>query len=151
MKQAGRVPWWGLVAGAVLLAFLGLAFFAAPSASSAANDFMRALKAGDVDKLVDLSYVPSEDIPKIRKQWEFCLHVATPYYNFAWRPSYSREISDTEFVVRMKVIKNSEKPTSYDEDFDIPLIKSGGKWKVDVYRLSDKFYPALPREGLDVG
>ena len=139
----------GLLGVVAFVAILGLILFAGPSAGSAANDFMHALQAGDVDRLTELSYVPKEDGQKIRKQWEFCIHTATPYYNFLWHPSFVRQISDDEVVVKMKVVKNAENSSSYDEDYDLCMVKVDNKWKVDVYRLNGKFYPALPKPSSD--
>jgi hypothetical protein len=150
MKQAGGVRLWVIVACVLLLGIIGLAVSAGPSATSTAEDFMRALQAGDVDRLTELSYVPAGHEAEIRKQWDFCVHKATPYYNFLWNVTFAKQISDDEYVVSLKVIKNATSPSAYDEPFEMPLERVGRGWKVDVYRLSSKFYPGLPREGWDV-
>ena len=151
MKQAGRIHWLVIVACAALVAILALAFLAGPSAGSTAGDFLRALQAGNVDRLTELSNVPKGEEAKLRKQWEFCIHAATPYYNFLWRSSFTKKITDEAEVVHIKLFKNADKPGSYDEDFEIPMVKVDGRWKVDIYRLTSKLYPALPRASSDLG
>jgi len=49
--------------------------------------------------------------------------------------------------VSLKIVKNSQSLGAYDEPFEMTLERAGRDWKVDVYRLSTKFYPALPRSG----
>ena len=60
----------GLLGVVAFVAILGLILFAGPSAGSAANDFMHALQAGDVDRLTELSYVAGEDIRLSVKPWD---------------------------------------------------------------------------------
>jgi len=150
MKHAGGVRLLVIIACIALLLLVGLALFGGPSATSTATEFMRALQAGDVDKLTELSLVAPGDENKIRKQWEFCIHTATPYYNFLWQVQFAKQITDNEWVVSLKIIKNPQNPSSYDEPFEMTLDRVGRGWKVDVYRLSSKFYPALPRPGRDI-
>jgi hypothetical protein len=143
MKKAGVV--FVVLAIAVVA---GLAIFAGASPTSAASDFLLALQSKDVDRLTELSYVPDGHKEELRKQWEFTTKTATPYYRFAWAVQHSKQISDEQAVVVVRIVKNSDNESSYDEQFELPMVKADGQWRVDVYRLSRTIHPALPRMGL---
>jgi hypothetical protein len=110
---------------------------------------MTALQKHDIDQLTELSAVPADQKGKLHKQWDFCLNTATPTYNFRWQFQYSAATGTDTEVVTVKMWKNADNPGSYDENFQVPLVKVDGRWKVDVYRMSSKFYPAIPRVDSD--
>jgi hypothetical protein len=147
MKQAGRVNLLVIFAVLALILVAGLALLSGASATGAAADFLAALQKQDVDALTELCNVPEGEKAKLRKDWEFTTKSATPYYNFAWSIKYAKRISDNEAAVAVKVIKNADASGSFDENFELPMVKVAGKWKVDIYRLSRNLYPALPRMG----
>jgi len=147
MKQAGRASWLLVLAILAIVIVVGLAFMSSGSPTSAAAKFLWALQRHNVDELVELSNVPEGDKAKLRQDWEFNLNVASKYYNFAWGISHAKQITNDQAVVAVKIKKNAEKPTAYEENFELPMVKVNGQWKVDIYRLSRKIYPSLPRMG----
>ena len=145
MKKAGRANWIVVFAVLALVLVVGLAFFSGGSPAGAASEFLTALQKRDIDTLTELSNVPESGKAALRKQWKFNAEVAAPYYNFAWEIQHTKQITSDQAVVAVKVIRNSEDPNAYDEPFELAMVKVDGQWKVDIYRLSRNFYPALPR------
>lgn len=150
MKQAGRVNWLVLLACIGLVLIVGLMMLSGGSAASTAQEFMLALQRRDVDKLTELSNVAPAQKEKLHKQWDFCINTATPTYNFRWQFQYTQSTGPDSEVAMIKMWKSADAPGSYDELFQIPLVKIDGTWKVDVYRMSAKFYPAIPRVNSDL-
>lgn len=120
-------------------------YFAKDSVTTVGSQFMDALARGDVEKLTEMSYM--SDLPKeeIRKRWDFTVNKAAPYYRFTWRVAGGDETEKDSGNVRLKVQRNVDSGSSYEESFQLPLIKTAEGWKVDVRSISRDMYPGLPR------
>ncbi|MCX7799182.1 MAG: hypothetical protein N2109_02445 [Fimbriimonadales bacterium] len=151
MRQSGRVHWMVAVAVALLVAIVALIFFAGESPAVVTGRFLYALQLRDVDTLTELSYVPEGDAGHIRDDWDFTVNVANPNYRFTYRVLHVKELGGSDAVATVEMKKDAFSPAAYEENFQLPLVRKDGKWKVDVYNLSRKMYPALPRprEGSD--
>lgn len=145
MRQSGRVHWMVATAIALLVAIVVLIFFAGESPAMAAGRFLLALQKRDVETLTELSYVPHGDTEAIRKDWDFTVNVANPNYRFVYRVLHVKELGGDEAVATVEMKKDAFSPAAYEENFQLPLVRKQGRWKVDVYNMSRKMYPALPR------
>lgn len=145
MKRTGRVHWLYLVgiAGVILLAILLLTSGSSPSA--AAGEFMRALAKGDVNKLTELTYIKDKSSDQVRKEWDFAVNTAGPYYRFAYQLRDEHIQSDKQASVTMDFTRNFSAKGSYSEHYELPLVKQDGKWKVVVPSISREIFPDLPR------
>lgn len=145
MRQAGRV---NLLVVAVLvmgLFIVGIFFMGRESMSSTCGKFLAALAAGDVDTLTKYSYLGETPPEKMKESWTFTVKEAAPHYRFMYRIDNSREQGADSGAVSVRWWKNALTGSSYDEAFDIPMIKKDGQWKVDVRGMSREMYPGLPR------
>jgi hypothetical protein len=133
------------VAVALLVAIVVLIFFAGESPAGAAGRFLYALQQRDVNTLTELSYVPEGDASHIQDDWNFTVNVANPNYRFTYRVLHVKELGGDEAVATVEMKKDAFSPAAYEENFQLPLVRKNGKWKVDVYNISRKMYPALPR------
>lgn len=115
------------------------------SPESVAIQFMTALSKGDSDKLAALSSTRNSSAETIKKQWEFATHVAAPHYTFLWRIMRSLQASPNEASVSLQVTRNALTPGSFEENYELPLVREQGKWKVVVSGINAEMYPALPR------
>jgi hypothetical protein len=106
---------------------------------------MMALSTKDVDTLTKMSMMPGETDEQIRKQWDFTVNVAEKYYRCGWHIEGAAQPSPTTASVKLKVIHDADHPGSYDELYELPMVKVGEDWKVDVRGMSREFYPGLPR------
>ena len=43
------------------------------------------------------------------------------------------------------MIHDADHPGAYEELYELPMVKVGDDWKVDVRGISREFYPGLPR------
>lgn len=145
MNRAGRISIVGLLGLLGIIVFIAVLVSGRESLSSVGARFMGALAKGDVDELTKLSYLGTESQEDVRKQWEFACHTAGRYYNFTYQITSSLQADPTSGSVRMQVTKNATDPGSYAEGFQLPLVKVGDEWKVDVKGISREMYPALPR------
>ncbi len=148
-RQAGRISILGLAIFAIVGMIVASMVFAKEDPSSVGAQFMDALARHDVDKLTELSYVdqssPTEaekTKARLREQWTFSVKVAGQHYPFFWRISGATTTSDNSGSVIVQINKGG--PNGYDEKFELPLAKSGDKWKVDVTQISRVMFPALP-------
>lgn len=105
----------------------------------AANRFFYAMAARDVDDLMEFGYYPDADPDFIRRQWEYCLGIASRHYFFTWEIKGVVSEEDDLAIVRVDFIRQ------YEEPGDVSLVKVDGKWKVDVFGMSRDLFPALPR------
>jgi len=143
--QAGRVNVLLLGAiGSVVLILLVL-FFGKESLSSVGVRFMSALAKGDVDTLTDMSYLGSEPKDSIRKKWDFAVNKVGKYYHFAWKVTSANQADANSGAVRLSVMRNVDSGGSYEENFQLPLVRTDGQWKVDVKNISREMFPGLPR------
>jgi hypothetical protein len=142
MLRAGKAHWITLSGIVGVLVLVGVILFGGDSPTSVANRFLVALARGDVDTLMDLSYFEG-DRQSLRIQWDYATKVAGPYYRFTWRIVTEKIASEQSAAVKTQ-FERDYGPGSYPENIDIPLVKSDGRWKVDVRGLYRRMYPALP-------
>jgi Protein of unknown function (DUF2950) len=147
MKKAGRVSLLTLIVivavltgGAVVLLLI-----VPDSPESAATQFMSALAGGNVDKLVSLSDLGDESPDQAHKQWDFAVNTAGKYYQFAYTIMGSSEADPTDASVKIQMLRNPDKVGSYQETFDIPMVKKNEHWLVDVRAMNRTIYPAMPQ------
>ncbi len=151
MKQIGRVHWLVLVGIAGLIGLVVLLLFGGLGPSAVAGNFMTALAKGDVDRLTAMTYAKQKSPDDIRKQWDFTVHQASPYYRFTWKIMNEHIQGDTEATVKLDVRRyiaqtlHANQVPGYYEHFEIPLTKIDGQWKVRVDAINRDLYPFLPR------
>ena len=147
MKKAGRVSLLTLIVIVAVLvgSAIVLLLIVPDSPESAAKQFMSALATGNVDKLVSLSDLGDESPDQARKQWDFSVNTAGKYYQFVYSVNSSSESDPTDASVKILMLRNPDKPGSFQETFDIPMVKKGDHWKVDVRAMNRTIYPALPQ------
>ncbi len=56
-----------------------------------------------------------------------------------------RIVDSNDAAVSLSVWRNYFSGISYDEKFELPMIKQEGKWLVDVRGINREMFPALPR------
>lgn len=139
-----------LVGGFGVLLIVGLSFLGLDSPTSAAARFMGALARGDYKTVAATSEIvkrPNEDLEAARKrleeEWKFAIETAGKHYRFRYR-LMGQIVTGEKAAVNMQVWKNYS-PNAYEENFDLPMVKDEGKWKVAVRGMSRKWYPAVPR------
>lgn len=144
MHRSGKAHWLTIV-GILSIVLIGvLALFSRDSPAATAGSFMDALGDGDLDKLVDLSYMPGDTPDQVRKKWAFTLD-AGKYYRFTYRITHVAQSDEKTGAATMQVVRNAIAGSSYEEKYQLPLVKVDGKWKVDANSISRGLYPALPR------
>ncbi len=139
------MPWAGLLVLVVLLALVAGFVYAGTSPGTVGSNFMDALARGDVDRLTELSVLGDEPKESIRRKWDFAVHKAAPYYRFAWQIAGTEETKDGGAAVRLKVQRNVDSGGSYDENYQLPLVKTKDGWKVEVGGINREMFPGLPR------
>jgi hypothetical protein len=147
MKKAGKVSLLTLIVVVALLigGAVVLLLIVPDSPESAATQFFSALATQDVDKLVNLSDMGDEPADKVRKQWDFAVHDAGKYYQFVFNVTGSTQSGPNDGSVKVEMYRNPDKPGAYSETFDIPMVKKGEHWRVDVRAVNRTIYPALPQ------
>lgn len=144
MKRRGRINLIVAI-GALGVVVIGLfLFLAQESPATAANRFMVALAKGDVPQLMESSFYDG-DRENLRKQWDFATGVAGTYYRFSWRILNTVNSDSRNASVDMFVWRNATSPMTFEERFQLPMVRVDGQWKVDIKSVSRKLYPALPR------
>lgn len=131
-----------------VIALVVLLFMGQKSPQETGSRFMDALARGDVDGLVQTSFVPGKSSEELRKDWEFTTKTVAKYYRFRWKITSSNVVNDESATVRLAVERNYG-PGSYEENYGLPLLKVNGEWKVDASGISREMYPGLPRAGKD--
>lgn len=145
MNRSGRAS-WVLIAGLVGVGLvIAILFLGGESPTAAAGKFMTALSKGDVRTLTDLSYLSGENKDQIERQWDYAVNVAGPYYRFKYSIRSERIVDSNDAAVSLSVWRNYFSGISYDEKFELPMIKQEGKWLVDVRGINREMFPALPR------
>lgn len=151
MRSSGRVNF--LTLGVVLIVgLMGAAvFFAKESPQTVAVNFMDALARHDVKKLTELSLIGESDPAaaeakrkKLEEQWDYCVNFAGKHFPFTWRVTAANASTENAATATVQMTPDAVNPASYEQKFDIPLEKEGGKWKVDVGGISKVMFPALP-------
>jgi len=148
MRQSGRINIITLLAIVGVVAVVGILFMSGESPSVAGNRFLLALHNRDVDAVAAMSYVDSDTKitpDQIKDKWAYTLNEATPSYQFVAKVNFSKLIAPEEAIISIEMYKDADSSSSYPELFQIKLIKQDGKWKVDIFDIPRKFYPALPK------
>ena len=146
MKRAGKVSILTLIV--IVAVFIGatilVVFANGDSPDAAAAKFMDGLVRGDVDELVQVSDMGDESPEQVRKEWDFTIHEVAPYYHFKYFINGTTMNGSKDAVANVTMDRNYGKPASYDEQMQIPMVKDGDIWKVDVRSLNREFFPGLP-------
>lgn len=106
---------------------------------------MDALARGDSKKLAQLSFIEGVSQQDLEKKWDATVQGASRYYRWGWRPHLATQASDSVAAVSFQVTRDWDLPGSYEEKFELPMLKRDGQWKVDVRRIDRRMYPFLPR------
>ena len=148
-RQSGKISLLGLAGFAIFAMIVASLFLAKEDPQAVGAQFMDALARHDVDKLTELSYTgktdPAEiaaEKKKLHDQWDFCVNVAGQHFPFVWKVSASNSATDNRATVTVMITKGGA--SSYEEKYELPLEKEGGKWVVDAMAISRTMFPALP-------
>ncbi|HEY0867724.1 MAG TPA: hypothetical protein VGE01_10110 [Fimbriimonas sp.] len=146
MNQSGRVNPVTLLAVVAIVLFAFVLLFSREGVSTVGARFMGALARHDVDTLTKMTYL-GEGISdeEIRKKWDFAVNEAGKHYRFAWKVTGTTQTTENEAAVRLQVVRNMESGAAYEENFQLPLVKRNGEWKVFVRGINREMFPALPR------
>lgn len=144
MKQAGKAHWLTIAGIVSIFVVAGLFFFAKDSAATTASDFMSALAKGDVDKLTELSSFQGATKEELKEKWRFSVKEVAPHYLFVWRIVAVTRSDENSAAARMQVVRNPDQG-GYEENFQLPLVKEDGEWKVDIRAVNRGLYPGMPR------
>ncbi len=145
MKRSGRASLVA-VAGAVgIIIILGFIVSSGDSPGTVGARFMAALVNKDSQTLTDLSDLQGRSADEVKKEWDRTLHDAE-HYRFKYRIVSAEEPGPDQAVVRVAVERNyNPNGTSYEENFQLPLKKESGKWKVQTFATNRQMYPFWPR------
>ncbi|HLO98886.1 MAG TPA: hypothetical protein VK171_09860 [Fimbriimonas sp.] len=151
MRISGRVNFLAL--GAILMVGLMVAavLLAKETPQTAAVNFMDALARHDVKKLTELSYIGESDPAaaeakrqRLEKDWDYSVNDAGRHFTFTWRVTAANATTERTATATVQMTPDAVLPSSYEQKFDLPMEKEGGKWKVDVGGMSKLMFPALP-------
>ena len=152
MRIRGGVNFLALGLVLMVVLIVGAFALAKEEPAAVAAQFMSALAKHDAAKLSELTYIGKSDPAEIekareqiKKDWDFCVNTAGKYYTFSWRLSGSRKSSEDSASATLQVMRNLESGSAYDEKFELPMEKEGGRWKVAVGAISSEMFPGLPR------
>jgi hypothetical protein len=145
MKRAGKVHWMVLIGGLGALVLLAAFFFGGDTPEAGTSRFMTALAKGDVDGIMASTAWEADQEQDLREQWTFATQEAAPYYRFKYELSHKQIPTKGRATVIMKVWRNFEVRSIYDENYSIQLIERDGKWLVEADSIPRSMYPALPR------
>ena len=147
--QSGKISLLGLAVLAIIGMILASLFFAKEDPKAVGAQFMDALARHDVEKLTSLSYTGETDTSKtevakkeLHAKWDFCVNVAGQHFPFLWKVANSNMATENEGSVTVMVTKGG--PMGYEEKYELPLQKEGGKWVVRVSEISRTMFPGLP-------
>lgn len=144
--RRGRVSLVALFGVVALALFAFVLIFSRESLSSVGSRFMSALAAHDVDTLTKMTYLGDDAKPEdIRKKWDYAVNTVGKYYRFRWIPVAATQASENSAAIRIQVLRNSDSSGTYEENFQLPLVKVGSEWKVDVRGINREMFPGLPR------
>lgn len=144
-RRAGRVSILTVLALVAVVAVIAGFVFSGQSVDTAGSRFMDALARGDVERLTSLSVIPGRSTEEVRKEWDFAVNRAGKFYRFGWQIAGADTTGPDRGYVRLKILRNIENPGSYEENFQLPMRKVDGAWKVAVAEISPEMFPALPR------
>ncbi len=145
MNRSGRASLLGFTGLAAIIVVLGLVILSGrESLNTVGARFMDALARGDADTLTKMTYLGTESPEEVRKQWDFAVGTAGKYYNFTYRILGADQADEKNGSVRLAVTRDATHPGGYEQNYQLPLLKVGDEWKVDVRGISREMYPALP-------
>ena len=145
MKQLGRIHWMFLVGVAGVIGIGVVLFLGGSTPTMVAGDFMVALAKGDVDRLVETTYIGHDSKEHLRQEWKFATQVAGPHYRFTWSILDFVQQGPSTASVRIDLVRNVLGKGAYASRYDLPLELEDGKWKVKATAISREIYPGLPR------
>ncbi len=144
MKRSGRTSIVVVITIVLVAAVVGLFLLAGESPTGVGVKFLTSLAKGDTKTLADLSYMEGNTPQQVEEKWKQTKD-ATKYWMFAFSvKNTTLQDSDSASLV-LDWIKNASNPSAYGEEFELPMVKVDGKWKVDVRAISREMYPALPK------
>lgn len=135
----------------VIGAYVFIAIWRQDTPEKAVNRFLIALAKKDIDTLMELSYWEGSP-DDLRQQWDYCVNKGAKHYVFLWKLITTRRVSDDRAAVRVSILefRASRAQGAYGtevqpEGVEVPLVRIGGRWKVDLMSLTRRFFPFLPR------
>ncbi|MBN9501888.1 MAG: hypothetical protein BGO01_09580 [Armatimonadetes bacterium 55-13] len=144
MKRSGRASIVIVLMVAVVAAVVVLFLLAGDSPSAVAGRFLGALAKGDEKTLAQLSYMDGRSEQEMEAEWKETYENAK-YWRFVWKINDTKEQDANNATVILGWYKNAASPGTYEEKYELPLVKKDGHWKVDVLGISREMYPGLPR------
>ncbi|HXH62511.1 MAG TPA: hypothetical protein VNI20_14290 [Fimbriimonadaceae bacterium] len=145
MRRSGKVSVTAIIIVAFVVGLAVMALSSGESPSSAASRFMSYLAAGDYKSLTDMSLAEGVPHDELLDEWKYATQVAAPYYRFSYQIKGVRKSTDQMTIVWMEVTRNAGTNGSYPENYELELHKTKDGWKVNVFAMSRKMYPGLPR------
>ncbi len=142
---AGKVSVTAIIVVAFIVGLGAMVMTGGESPAKTAGRFMAALSDGDYKTLAELSYADGVSREEFERQWQYTTDVAAPYYQFTYDIKAETRPTKETAVVRMDFVKNAGASGTYDEEFQLPMVKTKDGWRVDVYSLNREFIPGLPR------
>lgn len=143
-RESGRVSLLGVAGLVAFVLMIGLFFAARESLSTVGSRFMTAWCKADEPTLTKMSFMGDLPAEEISKRWKKSLDNAK-YVHFTWVLVGSEQLSDDEGTVRLKVTCPSDSPSSYDQSFQLKMLRVKGDWKVDIQALPRDIIPMIPR------
>lgn len=146
MRRAGRISWILVAVIAGLIAFIGILFVSSGDTPEAAGSkFMSALLNADADTLTKLSYMEGLSPEQIHQRWDYTLNRAAPHYRFVYNIDTSVRTGEQSAALKITFTRNVGQKDSSAENYQLPLVKVGNEWKVDVRSMNREMFPGLPR------
>jgi len=145
MKQSGRISILMLASIFSVVLVTLILIFSRESLSTVGARFMDALERHDVNKLTAMSMMNGKTEDQIRKEWDYTVNTAGRYYQFAYSVEGGTQSGPNLGSVKIRIIKDIDKPGSYDELVELPMVRVNDDWKVDVRSMSHELFPGLPR------
>lgn len=144
MKRSGRTSIIVVITVALVAAVIGLFLLAGESPTGAGSKFFTALANGDSKQLAELSYMDGLSKDQVEQKWKESYEVSK-FWLFNCRIKGYTNQDENSATIQLEWVKNASSPGSYPEEFELPMVKVDGKWKVDVRAISREMYPGLPR------
>lgn len=141
MKKGGRISLLPVLGVVGILGMGSLLLFGQDSATSAGTKFMESLAKADIKGLVASSTIGQDDAES-EKRWNHLVNDLAPYYRFRFAIHDSNATTDSA-VLKIEVFQNSQGRVE-PKDYQLPLIRLNGKWKVDALHVPAGFFPGLP-------
>ncbi|MEZ5163272.1 MAG: hypothetical protein R2688_05885 [Fimbriimonadaceae bacterium] len=143
MKVLKRTSFVAIAGGIGAIIVLALFAFSGQTAQGQTAKFFDALARGDAKELAATSYVEGRSQEEIEQEWAKAVERAK-YFRFSWFVRSSVNHGPDQATVRLGYTPNYY-PGSYDENYQVDVMKVDGQWKVHLPSLSREMYPFLPR------